>query len=320
MAVRLPVAALVRPAEESQARWTCAFVNNMPDGAFEATERQFLGLLDAGSGPDVLEVRRYAMAGVPRGARVAARIAQEYLPLRQLRQDPPDLLVVTGANPLEERIEDEPYWGDLVDLLNWGRQNVRSMLLSCLSAHAALKVFDGIERQRLPSKCTGVFTHHVDHTHPLAAGLEPQVSLPHSRVSTVPQNELERAGYRMVLQSKEVGWSVATRAFGDTNVVLVQGHPEYDPSSLLREYHRDARRYVLHEREELPCLPFHCVAPEDWETLEELHRAIIGESRDPAILEAYPFDEVGARATWPWCATAKRLYANWLAGIDMRSD
>ena len=27
----------------SRARSTCAFVNNMPDGAFDATERQFLG-------------------------------------------------------------------------------------------------------------------------------------------------------------------------------------------------------------------------------------------------------------------------------------
>ena len=31
------------------ARWTCAFVNNMPDGAFEATERQFVNLLEVGS-------------------------------------------------------------------------------------------------------------------------------------------------------------------------------------------------------------------------------------------------------------------------------
>ena len=45
----------------------CAFVNNMPDGAFEATERQFLDLLDAGSGCETIEVSRHTMAGVPRG-------------------------------------------------------------------------------------------------------------------------------------------------------------------------------------------------------------------------------------------------------------
>jgi hypothetical protein len=43
-------------------------VNNMPDGAFDATERQYLGLLEEGSGSRRLEVRRYTMSGVPRGS------------------------------------------------------------------------------------------------------------------------------------------------------------------------------------------------------------------------------------------------------------
>ena len=33
---------------EGPVGWTCALVNNMPDAAFGATERQFVGLLDAG--------------------------------------------------------------------------------------------------------------------------------------------------------------------------------------------------------------------------------------------------------------------------------
>ena len=53
--------------EARRARLTCAFVNNMPDGAFDATERQFLGLLEEGSGSTVIDVRRYTVAGVPRG-------------------------------------------------------------------------------------------------------------------------------------------------------------------------------------------------------------------------------------------------------------
>jgi homoserine O-succinyltransferase len=299
---------------------TCGFVNNMPDGAFDATERQFLHLLDAGSGSEVIDVRRYTMAGVPRGEVVAARIAEQYAPVAAIRQEPPDLLIVTGSNPIEARIEDEPYWADMVDLLTWGSQHVPSMLLSCLSAHAALTVFDGIERGRLNSKCTGVFTQQVDVAHPLAAGLDPETVLPHSRTSVVPQDALRRAGYHIAMQSEAVGWSVATRDIAASKVVLVQGHPEYDPSSLLREYHRDARRFALHERDDLPCLPFHCVAAEDWGDLEDLHRAITGNQRDPAILEKYPFAGVGARAPWPWDAVAKTLYANWLSGVTKRSD
>jgi homoserine O-succinyltransferase len=301
-------------------RWTCAFVNNMPDAAFEATERQFIDLLTAGSGGEEVEVRRHALAGVPRGERTAARIAEEYSPVETSHADPPDLLIVTGSNPVEANIEDEPYWGELVDLLSWGAGNVQSMVLSCLSAHAALTHFDGLERVRLPSKCAGVFAQEVVRDHHLAAGLEPEVILPHSRTSTVPQHLLDAAGYEIALSSEEVGWSVATRTVGGAEVVLIQGHPEYEPSSLLREYHRDARRFVQHERDEEPVLPFHCVAPEDWPELEELHRAITGNRRDPAVLESYPFDAVGARATWPWHLVAERLYANWLAGVTKRSD
>lgn len=325
MAVQLRPAAAARPDASSGEgsdlpSVTCGFVNNMPDGAFDATERQFLHLLDGGSGSEVIEVRRYTMAGVPRGEVVAARVAEQYAPVAAIRQEPPDLLIVTGSNPVEACIEDEPYWADMVDLLTWGSEHVSSMLLSCLSAHAALTIFDGIERGRLASKCTGVYTQQVDTAHPLAKGLDAEIVLPHSRMSGVPQDALRQAGYHIAIKSDAVGWSVATRDIAVSNVVLVQGHPEYDPSSLLREYHRDARRFTHHERDDLPCLPFHCVAEEDWGDLEDLHRAIAENQRDPALLEAYPFADVGARAPWPWDAVAKTLYANWLSGLAKRSD
>jgi homoserine O-succinyltransferase/O-acetyltransferase len=325
VAVRLAQAASARLATRSgtdseHADWTCSFVNNMPDGAFEATERQFVDLLEVASGSRVIEVRRHAMDGVPRGERVAVRIAEQYSPVATIRQDPPDVLIVTGSNPLEVDIHDEPYWAELVDLLSWGTEHVPSMLLSCLSAHAALTVFDGLPRDRLAHKCTGVFPQEVDPTHPLVAGLDAEVCLPHSRTNTVPRSLLQDAGYHVAMQSDAVGWSVATKTVGESHVVLVQGHPEYDPSSLLREYHRDARRYVLHERDELPCLPLHCVHPEDWRQLEALHLLITGERREPSLVESYPFDEVAARAPWPWHAVAKRLYVNWLSGVSMRRN
>jgi homoserine O-succinyltransferase len=328
VAVRLLQAAATRPGislpevseQSDRVDWTCAFVNNMPDGAFDATERQFLDLLETGSGPEVIAVRRYALSGVPRGERVAARIATDYLPVETMLQDRPDLLIVTGSNPVEERMEDEPYWTDLSDLLTWGSEHVHSMLLSCLSAHAALTVFDGVPRERLRSKCTGVFPQEVDPSHPLAAGVGPRISLPHSRTSTVAEERLRGAGYRIAVRSDAVGWAVATRQVGMAQVVLVQGHPEYDPSSLLREYHRDVRRYAQRERDELPVLPLHCVGPEDWGELEHLHEVIIGGDRDPALVAAYPFDKVGARAPWAWHGAAQRLYANWVNSFSKRSD
>src|SRR5271168_1492006 len=110
MGIRLAGARDAAATHDGSARWTCALVNNMPDAAFCATERQFVGLLAAGSGNETVAITRYAMAGVPRGERIRALIAAEYHPLDDIFSNPPDLLVVTGSNPIESRIEDEPYW------------------------------------------------------------------------------------------------------------------------------------------------------------------------------------------------------------------
>jgi homoserine O-succinyltransferase/O-acetyltransferase len=313
--VRLRHDVAERVATSPDARWTCAFVNNMPDGAFDATERQFLGLLEVGSGDDIIEVRRFTMSGVPRGEQTAARIGEDYSPLTDIYVNPPDLLLVTGSNPIEADIHDEIYWDDLVELLTWSRKNVPTTVLSCLSAHAALTVFDGIERVRLPAKCTGVFPQDVDVSHPLARDIERDILLPHSRQNSVRREAMIDAGYDIVIKSEDVGWGLASREEEGRQLVLIQGHPEYDRSSLLREYRRDAGRYVHHERDDLPILPLHCAAPADWAVLEESHHAIISGQRDAAFVDTYPFDEVGERAPWPWRWIAQRLYANILANV-----
>jgi homoserine O-succinyltransferase len=278
-----------------------------------------MALLEAASGDQVIEVRCSTLDGIPRGERTARRIAEDYAPLASITRDPPDLLIVTGSDPLAIDIEDEPYWGDLSDLLVWGREHVSSLLLSCLAAHAGLVVFDGVERGRLAAKCTGVFPQQADVTHPLAAGLGSPVVLPHSRLNDVPVDAVRRAGYRVALQSEATGWSVVSKE-SSALVVLVQGHPEYDPSSLLREYRRDLNRYLIHERDVLPCLPLHCVAPEDWDHLVQLQQRVVDGERDSSLVESFPFEEAGVRATWPWRPVAAKLYANWLAGVPQRSN
>jgi homoserine O-succinyltransferase/O-acetyltransferase len=318
--LRLVTPANIRSNAAASPSDVVAFINNMPDGAFDATERQFLGLLEGASMGRTLEVRRYTMAGVPRGADAAHRIASEYLPLSDLYLDVPGLVIITGSNPIELNIEDEPYWGDLVTAITWARERVPTTLLSCLSAHAALHVFDGIERTRLPEKCTGVFTQHVTSTRALTEGLESEVLLPASRWNTVPSEAVRGAGYEIVIDADATGWTVATRDEDGRTLVLVQGHPEYDPSSLLREYRRDAGRYVRGERDETPCLPYHCVAPEDWERLERFHREVVLDQRDPEVFETFPFEDLAARAPWLWRSMATRFFTNWVSSVTQEED
>jgi homoserine O-succinyltransferase len=292
----------------------------MPDGAFDATERQFLSLLENASGGYDIELRRYTMPGVPRGQETATRIANEYLPYDGLLDEPPDLLLVTGSNPIEIDIHDEPYWQELVEVLSWARVEVPTTLLSCLSAHAATTIFDGIDRTRLSAKQTGVFSHRVRPNHFLTHGLASEVQLPHSRWNSVANRSLESAGYDIVIDSDVAGWTVASREEDGRQLVLVQGHPEYDPSSLLREYRRDAGRYVRGERDDEPCLPLHCAAVEDWGALEELHAEAVLRRRDATQFEAFDFETLGARAPWPWRPLALQFVTNLVTSVVQEKD
>ena len=292
----------------------------MPEAAFEETERQFLGLLDASSGEDVLVSRLYVMDGVPGREQVAQPIAERYAPLSTLYEDPPDVLVISGSNPVEIDIRDEPYWDELVTLLTWASGNVSSVVASCLAAHAALLVFDGIERRRLTSKCTGVLPQRWEPGHPLTEGFPADLVLPHSRLNAAPTDELRAAHYDVPVTSEDDDWSVATRMVDRCRLVLMQSHPEYGPTSLLREYHRDARRYVTGERDDPPVLPCDCAGSDDWDLLVTLQRRITTGERDPDLVADFPFDDVGARAPRPWGPAATRLYANWLAGVPARSN
>jgi homoserine O-succinyltransferase/O-acetyltransferase len=306
--------------DSAAARWTCAFVNNMPDSAFVSTERQISGLLDAAAGDQTVELRRYTMKGVPRGDRITPVIEDGYSEVADLEEHPPpDLLIVTGSEPLAPSLAEEPYWADLAWLLSWAREEVASMLLSCLTAHAALDVFDGLGRIKLPDKCTGVFVQEVDRGHRLTAGMGSDVVLPHSRFNTVPIGAVRSAGYDVALYSDASDWSVATKVSDGREVVLVQSHPEYGASSLLLEYQRDVRRYVCGERDALPCLPLHCVTGDDWCAVQHLQARIAAGERHPAMLESFPFAEAAARAGWQWRDAGIRLYANWLAGVPNRS-
>ncbi len=128
---------------------------------------------------------------------------------------------------------------------------------------------------------------------------------------------IEGAGYDIVMHSETTGWSVASREEEGRRLVLVQGHPEYDPSSLLREYRRDAGRFVHREQDDLPFLPLHCVSPEDWEPLERIHNVIVTGARDPSLIDGYPFDDVGSRAPWPWRSMAVQFFSNVVASVTL---
>jgi homoserine O-succinyltransferase/O-acetyltransferase len=305
-------------AERTSHSLSVAFINNMPDSAFAATERQFLDLVTAGAQSESVTVSKFSLGGIQRGPEVARHIATTYDPVDALWDQSPDALIITGSEPLTAHLPDEAYWEQLTYLLQRFVGRAGSVLLSCLSAHAALEFLDGIRRVPLSEKCTGVFRQEIVPGHFLTDGLEEPLSLPHSRLNEVPTSSLERAGYDVVVASRRHGWSVASKRVAGTELVLFQGHPEYGASSLVREYRRDLERYLVGRSEALPQLPANCVSTLDEPAMMALQKRVLEGERNVDLLDHFPLEEIAIRNGSQWKHAAKRLFSNWLSRLAIR--
>jgi homoserine O-succinyltransferase len=297
-----------------------AFVNNMPSSAFDATEQQFLGLLGAAAEEVglVVRVHRYVIAGLERSPEVQERLEHDYSPIELIYCAPIDGLVVTGTEPLERDLKDEVYWDALARLVGWAENATASTVVSCLAAHAAALIFDGIERETLATKCSGVFVQQVCAGHVLTAGLGRSVYMPHSRLNDLPAALLQAGGYTSLIDSPEMNWTVATKDKGRCTFVLVQGHPEYSTTSLLREYRRDMQRYLREERPSVPAIPVGYLDDEGRALLEAFEARALRASGDKELMDEFPFEVVAARLVNTWRSTGTHLYANWLSLIESR--
>jgi homoserine O-succinyltransferase len=294
-------------------------VNNMPDGAFEETERQFHALLQEGLGSDELDLYRFTLPGVPRGDRVQALISERYEDLDRLWGRSLDALVVTGAEPQEAELTEEPYWPALQELLSWASKAVPNMLVSCLSAHAALWSFDRLPRRLLLEKCSGVFPQVLDAEHPLMAGIS-DLSLPHSRFNEIPSADLVERGYRVLAQCRDGGWTVATGERGQCRLLLLQGHPEYEPLTLLREYRRDVRRYLAGNRGSYPHLPKGYLDIEGLLALDKFETEVTAQADVQAMMDGFPFNFVAGHINVDWQSVSRQLMGNWARSVRERAD
>ncbi len=292
-------------------RLRVGFVNNMPDAAFHETERRWVQLLSGDEDLQV-EIRRFNLPGIKRGPAINAFIQERYLGLEALEDFSPDALAVTGSEPTKLDLSEEPFWGSMEKMLWWARSKVPSMLLSCMSAHAALFSFDGVNRRLLVEKCSGVFGDALDQAHPLMVGLT-DLFLPHSRFNEVPSSELEASGFRVLASSADAGWAVAVGERGGCEVLLLQGHPEYSPLTLLREYRRDVRRYLSGDQGSYPNQPVGYLGEEAAAALGEFEQAVVSGARDPALMSSFPFELAARQVNAGWEGAAQKLMGNWLA-------
>jgi homoserine O-succinyltransferase/O-acetyltransferase len=288
---------------------TVGLINNMPDPALATTERQLIDLFRASTSNTIVRLLLFSIPEVPRGNEVRQELAGRYRNVSELWDTQLDGLVVTGNEPRSENLKDEPYWRPLAQIIEWARGHTTSTIWSCLAAHAAVLHCDGIERQPLPEKCFGIFDCEPVAAHPITQDAALPMRVPHSRWNNLPEQALTSCGYRIVTRSAAAGVDMFARHDKSFHLFL-QGHPEYDAGTLLREYRRDIGRYLRGEREHYPAMPQGYFDDEAAAMVEAFREHALADRRGE-LIASFPMRWLEAGLANAWRGSAVRIYENW---------
>jgi homoserine O-succinyltransferase len=292
----------------------------MPDAALEDTEIQFFDLLDTASGDIPLCLKLHSLSGVPRGERGEQHLCSFYFGTDDLLNDRFDGLIMTGTEPRQPNLRNEPYWSGLTNVLDWAESNTVSTVLSCLAAHAGVLHSDGINRHPLTDKQFGVFDFTRVANHPLNGGTGEQVRFPHSRWNEVRSEALTACGYHVLTQSAESGVDSFVKKKKRSLFVHFQGHPEYGAHTLLKEYRRDIKRFLRMERETYPSMPKGYFDIASARLVTEFRDVVLSDRREE-LMEGFPEACLAGTLHTTWQSSATTVYRSWLRYVmSKKSD
>ncbi|MEX2561821.1 MAG: homoserine O-succinyltransferase [Nitriliruptoraceae bacterium] len=295
-------------------------LNMMPDAALRVTEQQYLRLL--GSANQIVQIYLYpfTVPGLERGRATQDYVDRYYTDLDQLKIDGLDGLIISGANVNRPELELEPFWQPLADIVEWASEHVTSVLCSCLATHALVAQLHGIRRRKLASKRWGVYEHRVvDPSHPLLHGTNTRFDVPHSRWNEITSAQVASAGLRVLIESHEGDFHMGTSADG-IRLVYLQGHPEYDATSLLKEYKREVGRFLDGELSDIPPQPANYLSAESARVAREYLDAAIAAREHGEPIPAFPEEVLAATLDNTWTDTGKAIFNNWLGQIYRLTD
>lgn len=291
---------------------TVGLVNNMPDGALESTERQFVSLLDAASGDRHIKVLLLSMPDICRKNFAANRVKEFYSDVDCLWNTRLDAIIVTGREPVTSQLRDESYWRKFGVIVDWAKEHTYSAVWSCLAAHGAVLHCDNVERVRTEAKQFGIFECSRTDEHFLTTGLTTKFKLPHSRWNGIPVDALTSSGYR-VLSRSAVGADIFVKQH-QSLFIFFQGHPEYDADTLMLEYRRDVGRFLKGETKVYPSVPHGYFDEEMVASLEEFREEAVSSPRRD-LLGTVNGILAKAKSKALWRTDAIKMYQNWLEYI-----
>lgn len=295
-------------------------LNMMPDAALRVTEQQFIRLVGSANQIVQVYVHPFTVPGLARDPRTQAYIDAHYEPFDRLRADGLDALIISGANVSNPRLEDEAFWEPLGQVMDWAAEHVTSVLCSCLATHALVQRTYGVHRRRMQTKRWGVFPHRlVGRDHPLLHGTNTRFDVPCSRWNEITSSQLADVGVDVLVEALEGDVHLAVSPDG-VRTVYLQGHPEYDATSLLKEYKREVARYLEGELSAIPPLPERYLSPEAARIAREHMEAAIRARDAGAPLPVFPEAALAAHVDNTWTDTGKAIFNNWLGLVYRLTD
>ena len=201
-----------------------------------------------------------------------------YKTFDQIKHKYYDGMIITGAPVELMEFEEVNYWDELCEIMEWSKRHVHSTFHICWGAQAGLYYHYGIQKHVLPEKLSGVYKHRLTYkTGMLFRGFDDEFYVPHSRNTTVYQEDIEAVPELKIISVSEEAGVYAVKSENDRQI-FIMGHSEYDSDTLLKEYLRDKNAGI---NPKIPANYF----PNDDDTQEPLVK---------------------------WRSCANLLYSNWL--------
>lgn len=286
-------------------------LNLMPDAALEATERQFFRLIGQSNQIAQFYLHPFTLPSVERGEQAFKHVNEHYQSFDEIKLQGLDALIITGAHVEQADLQKAPFYDELKAVIDWSYANVTSTLCSCLATHAVMEFRYQQKRQAIGNKCWGVFKHKIaNRRHPLINGVNTNFNVPHSRFNEITKQQFTAAGVKILVDS-DIGAHLCVSE-DLLRIVFLQGHPEYDTISLLKEYKREIVAYLSGNRDAYPVFPTHY--------LGEQNKAILDEYRVKLLagdfsINNFPEDLISETLDNTWHDATRQIISNWIGCV-----
>ena len=250
-----------------------AIVNLMPTKII--TETQLMRLLS--NSPLQVNITLVSTASYVGKNTPAEHLTKFYRSFDDIKNRTFDGMIITGAPVEDLEFSEVKYWHELEEIFEFAKTHITSTMFICWGAQAALYYYYGIKKYPLENKLFGIFEHKkLVEFDKLLKGTDDRFFMPHSRHSTIKEEDVKACKQLVLLASSEKAGASVIRS-KDDKFVFITGHAEYDRDTLEKEYLRDKERGLK-------------IAPP----------------------ENYYVDKVGGEINMCWASTANLIYMNWL--------